>query len=107
MKFAAPFFRNLKKAQLPGDGKGRYSTYKNQPRRMSQPNKIAIVTGAGSGIGRAVAIALLNDGWSVVLAGRRETPLIETANACNISRTLVVPADITNAESVQHLFSQA
>jgi NAD(P)-dependent dehydrogenase (short-subunit alcohol dehydrogenase family) len=39
--------------------------------RMSQHSKIAIVTGAGSGIGRAVAIALYNDGWSVVLAGRK------------------------------------
>ena len=42
---------------------------------MSQHNKIAIVTGAGSGIGRAVAIALFNDGWSIVLAGRREKQL--------------------------------
>jgi len=73
---------------------------------MSQPNKIAIVTGAGSGIGRAVAIALFNDGWSVVLAGRREKQLIETANACDVKRTLVVPTDINIPESVQHLFSQ-
>lgn len=72
---------------------------------MSQ-NKIAIVTGAGSGIGRAVAIALFNDGWSVVLAGRRERHLIETANACDGNRTLVVPTDITIPESVQHLFSE-
>lgn len=73
---------------------------------MSQPNKIAIVTGAGSGIGRAVAIALFNDGWSIVLAGRREKQLIETANACDVNRTLVVPTDINIPESVQHLFSQ-
>ena len=73
---------------------------------MSQNNKIAIVTGAGSGIGRAVAIALCKDGWSVVLAGRREKQLIETANACDVKRTLVVPTDITIPESVQHLFSQ-
>lgn len=73
---------------------------------MSQPNKIAIVTGAGSGIGRAVAIALFNDGWSIVLAGRREKQLIETANACDVKRTLVVPTDINIPESVQHLFSQ-
>ncbi len=72
---------------------------------MTQPNKIAIVTGAGSGIGRAVAIALFNDGWSIVLAGRREKQLIETANACDVN-TLVVPTDITIPESVQHLFSQ-
>jgi NAD(P)-dependent dehydrogenase (short-subunit alcohol dehydrogenase family) len=73
---------------------------------MSHHNKIAIVTGAGSGIGRAVSIALYNDGWSIVLAGRRENQLIETANACDVKRTLVVPTDITISESVQHLFSQ-
>ena len=49
---------------------------------MSQHEKIAIVTGAGSGIGRAVAIALHTDGWTVVLAGRREDQLIETSRAC-------------------------
>ncbi|MBD0284324.1 MAG: SDR family oxidoreductase, partial [Flavisolibacter sp.] len=73
---------------------------------MSQPDRIAIVTGAGSGIGRAVAIALCNDGWSIVLAGRREKQLMETANACDVNRTLVVPTDITLPDSVQHLFSQ-
>jgi NAD(P)-dependent dehydrogenase (short-subunit alcohol dehydrogenase family) len=73
---------------------------------MNQLNKIAIVTGAGSGIGRAVAIALFNDGWSIVLAGRRDRLLIETANACDVKRTLVVPTDITIHESVQHLFRQ-
>ena len=73
---------------------------------MNQHNKIAIVTGAGSGIGRAVAIALFNDGWSIVLAGRRDRQLIETANACDAKRTLVVPTDITIQESVQHLFRQ-
>lgn len=74
---------------------------------MSEHNKIAIVTGAGSGIGRAVAIALFNDGWSIVLAGRREEQLTETANAWDDKRALVVPTDITIPESVQHLFRQA
>lgn len=73
---------------------------------MSQGFKIAIVTGAGSGIGRAVAIALCNDSWSVVLTGRREKQLIETASECIANRTLVVPADISVQESVQHLFSK-
>lgn len=73
---------------------------------MNQFNKIAVVTGAGSGIGRAVAIALCYDGWSIVLAGRREKQLIETANACDVKRTLVVPTDINIHESVQHLFRQ-
>ena len=73
---------------------------------MTQHNKIGIVTGAGSGIGRAVAIALVHDGWSIVLAGRREQQLVETANACDGKRTLVVPTDVTIQESVQHLFSR-
>ena len=73
---------------------------------MTQHNKIGIVTGAGSGIGRAVAIALVNNGWSIVLAGRREQQLNETATACDGKRTLVVPTDITIQESVQHLFSR-
>ncbi|HTE23737.1 SDR family oxidoreductase [Flavitalea sp.] len=73
---------------------------------MNQLNKVAIVTGAGSGIGRAVATALFRDGWSVVLAGRRESQLIETANLCDLKRTLVVPTDINIQESVQHLFRQ-
>lgn len=73
---------------------------------MSQNHKIAIVTGAGSGIGRAVAIALYQEGWSVVLAGRREKQLIETAYSCDGKRILVVPTDINNPESVINLFSQ-
>jgi NAD(P)-dependent dehydrogenase (short-subunit alcohol dehydrogenase family) len=73
---------------------------------MDQTKKIAIVTGAGSGIGRAVAIALAQDGWTTVLAGRREKELSETATLCGYSQTLAVPTDITIQESVQHLFSE-
>ena len=73
---------------------------------MSQNNKIAIITGAGSGIGRAVATALYNDGWSLVLAGRRKRQLIETANACDVERTLVIPTDINIPKSVKNLFNQ-
>ena len=73
---------------------------------MTQYKKIALVTGAGSGIGRAVAQALYRDGWSIVLAGRREEQLIETANKLDPARTLVVPTDISKPESVQHLFTQ-
>lgn len=73
---------------------------------MSQNQKIAIVTGAGSGIGRTVAIALYHDGWSIVLAGRREKLLIETAYACDVKQALVVPTDINNFKSVKNLFSQ-
>lgn len=73
---------------------------------MTENKKIAIVTGAGSGIGRAVAQALHNDEWTVVLAGRRKNPLLETANTCGNKRTLVVPTDITDPKSVQRLFGQ-
>lgn len=73
---------------------------------MPQQEKIALVTGAGSGIGRAVALALSQDGWAIVLAGRREKELHETAKECTGERTLVVPTDINHAESVRHLFNQ-
>jgi NAD(P)-dependent dehydrogenase (short-subunit alcohol dehydrogenase family) len=73
---------------------------------MSQKDKVALITGAGSGIGRAVAIALGSDGWSLVLAGRREKELAETADACKGSRVLVVPTDVTQPESVKSLFRQ-
>ncbi|CAN5499758.1 SDR family oxidoreductase [soil metagenome] len=69
-------------------------------------SKIAIVTGAGSGIGRAVAIALYQDGWTIVLAGRREKHLLETASLCDNNRTLAVPTDIKDPGSVKNLFSQ-
>jgi NAD(P)-dependent dehydrogenase (short-subunit alcohol dehydrogenase family) len=62
----------------------------------------AVVTGAGSGIGRAVARALLVDGWSVALAGRRRDALAETASG--FERALVVPTDVTDADQVDALF---
>ncbi len=73
---------------------------------MRENQKIAIVTGAGSGIGRAVVMALYKEGWSITLAGRRKKPLLETAEKCNNERILVVPTDITDPTSVQHLFAQ-
>ena len=63
---------------------------------------VAVVTGAGSGIGRAVARTLLIAGWRVALTGRREDRLRETATAHDDA--LVVPADVTSAESVAALF---
>lgn len=74
---------------------------------MSKDKKIAIVTGAGSGIGRAVATALYHDGWTVVLAGRREAKLKETATGWELERALVVPTDINIPSNVKRLFNQA
>jgi len=68
-------------------------------------SKIALVTGAGSGIGRAVSIALTSAGFSVVLAGRRVEELEKTA-ALATGKTSVVPADVTNPQSVRALFSK-
>lgn len=73
---------------------------------MRQHQKVAIVTGAGSGVGRAVATALCKDGWSVVLAGRRVQQLIETVDICAANRTLVIATDINVPESVANLFQQ-
>jgi NAD(P)-dependent dehydrogenase (short-subunit alcohol dehydrogenase family) len=75
---------------------------------MNSPEKIALVTGAGSGIGRAVAIGLCNAGYATVLAGRREEPLAETAKlaADSGSRTLAVPTDVSDPQSVDALFAK-
>ncbi|WP_085675383.1 MULTISPECIES: SDR family oxidoreductase [unclassified Pseudomonas] len=74
---------------------------------MSQNKKIALVTGAGSGIGRAVALALLEDGFSLVLAGRRAEPLqavVEQAQAAG-GEALAVPTDVRDEQSVAQLFA--
>jgi len=68
--------------------------------------KIALVTGAGSGIGRAVALGLLNDGWAVVLAGRRAEPLQALAAEAEARGqvAMAVSTDVTEPDSVQALF---
>jgi NAD(P)-dependent dehydrogenase (short-subunit alcohol dehydrogenase family) len=75
---------------------------------MGSANKVAIVTGAGTGVGKAVALALIQEGYSVVLAGRRKEPLDATAQAVTSpgSRTLVVPANVSDPSSVKNLFSR-
>jgi NAD(P)-dependent dehydrogenase (short-subunit alcohol dehydrogenase family) len=74
---------------------------------MTTPSKIALVTGAGSGIGRAVTLALMQDGWSVVLTGRREAALHETLalGAGFGVPALAVPADLTQPEDVARVFA--
>jgi NAD(P)-dependent dehydrogenase (short-subunit alcohol dehydrogenase family) len=69
-------------------------------------NKVAIVTGAGSGIGKASALALLRAGYCVVLAGRRLDPLlsVQMAWSGDAGRTLVHPTDVCDESSVKHLF---
>jgi NAD(P)-dependent dehydrogenase (short-subunit alcohol dehydrogenase family) len=70
--------------------------------------KVAVVTGAGTGIGKAVAVALVDDGYSVVFAGRR-AELLDAAVKCAgeaSSRCLAVPTDVTSPESVRALFAR-
>lgn len=68
--------------------------------------RTAIVTGAGSGIGRAAALALLADGWNVTLAGRRLEPLEQVAEESGaVARAFAVPTDVAKAESVASLFA--
>jgi NAD(P)-dependent dehydrogenase (short-subunit alcohol dehydrogenase family) len=68
--------------------------------------KVALVTGAGSGIGRASAQALSQDGFALVLAGRRRAPLEETAASLK-GQSLVVPTDVGDAAAVEALFAAA
>ena len=75
---------------------------------MASSDKIAIVTGAGTGIGKAAALALLRDGWSVVFGGRRQDVLEAAANEGKAlgARTLVVPTDVRDPASVKALFAR-
>ena len=70
-------------------------------------SKIAIVTGAGTGIGRAVALALAHHGWKVALAGRRREPLEAVAGEAPAGATRVVPTDVSQPASVKALFADA
>ena len=75
---------------------------------MTSNGKVAIVTGAGTGVGKASALALLHDGYSVVLAGRRTEPLEETVQEAGDagSRTLTVSVDVGDPDAVATLFSK-
>ena len=75
---------------------------------MVSDNKIAIITGAGSGVGRAAALALYANGYAVTLAGRRPDVLNTTVDLIQDDgeRSLVVPTDVSDPESVKALFQQ-
>jgi NAD(P)-dependent dehydrogenase (short-subunit alcohol dehydrogenase family) len=74
---------------------------------MNAAQKVALITGAGTGIGRQVALALLQEGFAVVLAGRRREALEAVVKAGDPARMLAVPADVTDPASVKALFAAA
>jgi len=69
-------------------------------------NKVAMVTGAGTGVGKAVALALVRENYAVVLAGRRKDKLDETAAEAKGAKVLVVPTDVTDPDSIKALFAK-
>jgi len=74
---------------------------------MTTSSKVALITGAGSGIGKTTAIALSNAGYRVVLVGRRPEPLQVTASAMAAGQpALVVPTDVSKPDSVDALFAR-
>ena len=75
---------------------------------MSSSDKVAIITGAGSGIGRETALALLRAGYAVALAGRRAERLEETVKAAGAAgeRALAVPTDVADPDSIRALFAK-
>ena len=79
---------------------------------QASTKRVAVITGAGSGVGKAVALALVGDGYHVVLAGRRAAMLDEVraqAQALHgaADRVLCVPTDVGDAAAVEALFAQA
>ncbi len=75
---------------------------------MSNDTKIAIITGAGTGVGRAAALALMKAGYIVALAGRRRDKLDQVAaeGALTQGRSLVVPTDVSDPDGVKALFAE-
>ena len=81
-------------------------TLANTKERNTMAVRVAVITGSGTGIGRASALALMNDGWSVVLCGRRKEMLEETAGMKKAGKSLIVPTDVTDPAQVDNLFAQ-
>ena len=73
---------------------------------MAQPGKTALVTGAGSGVGRAASLALAEAGWHVALVGRRQDALAETAGLGAADRFLILPTDVSQPAAVQAAFGR-
>ena len=75
---------------------------------MAASIRVAVITGAGSGIGKASALALMRHGWSVVVAGRRKELLEDVAREGQSTgaRSLVVPTDVADAASIRNLFAR-
>jgi NADP-dependent 3-hydroxy acid dehydrogenase YdfG len=74
---------------------------------MATQDKVAVITGAGSGIGRATALAFVRDGWKVAFVGRRSQLLDEAVIECGDSnRAIAVPTDVGDPQAVQALFSR-
>jgi NAD(P)-dependent dehydrogenase (short-subunit alcohol dehydrogenase family) len=112
MGHGSKHYRN--RSRLLSDASGnqaRHSVKKSETGRMSMTtnSKVAIVTGAGSGIGKETALAFLNGGYRVTFAGRRQEALegaIKEAGA-NASQAIAVPTDVSDAAAVKNLFARA
>jgi NAD(P)-dependent dehydrogenase (short-subunit alcohol dehydrogenase family) len=68
--------------------------------------RIALITGAGTGVGRASAVHLASAGWTLVLSGQRQAPLEETASIIDNDETLIVSVDVRDPDSVNNLFAK-
>ena len=71
------------------------------------PQRCAVVTGAGSGVGRATALALAAQGWNLVIVGRRKSALAETAGLCGEANVLICPCDLRSAEAIGKMAKKA
>lgn len=75
---------------------------------MAAQDKVALITGGGTGIGQAAALALQGDGWNVVITGRRKEELVKTVQLANPEggKLLAIPADVSRQDEVKRLFAE-